>query len=319
MSDSKTDLKSIINSYEKSETFNSKYDFDIWFTFIIIVAVLIFVCRIYLLNFFKSEKENWKNNKCNPAYIPFGKNITNSKDENFNMNNLNNCINDSLYELWDFIFEPLKMILAGLASMFSVFINLFTQFIEFIKWLFKLIGIIFEYILNYINAIVGALISLFNNLQNGLSNFMSSFTILYFTFQMTIKTLLYIAFILAYGFFVVICIPAMIMFIVALILLIIMTIICAVLSAIFCAGCWACPLSLGINLVMMLVSLAFMIFVFILFFTLKRFAEQVTIKADGKLPNTRNMGGVVEQAEEHSNPNGGNPPNPHASLYPDPE
>ena len=200
--------------------------------------------------------------------------------------------------------------------MFSFFMNLFTQFIQFMLWLFKLIGIIFEYILNYINAIVAGLISLYNNLQNGLSNFMSTFTILYFTFQMTIKTLLYIAFILAYGFFAVICIPAMIMFIISLILLIIMTIICAVLSAFFCAGCWACPLSLGINLVMMLVSLAFMIFVLILFFTLKRFAEQVTLKADGQFSNSRTMGGVAAQAEELSNPNGENPPNPHASLYP---
>ena len=276
------DLKENILTYTKSETYFSKYDFDIWVSFIIIIAVLIFACRVYLLDFFKSEKENWKNNKCNPAYMPFGKNITNSKDDNFNINNFNKCVNDSLYELWEFIFEPLKVFLIGISSMFSFFANVFTQFIQFLLWIFKLVGIILNYLLNYIQAIACSLISMFNKLSNGMSNFMSTFTILYYTFQMSIKTLLYISFILAYGFFAVICIPAMIMFIIALILLIIMTIICAVLSAIFCAGCWACPLSLGIHLVMMLIALAFMIFVFILFFTLKDFAKQVTIKADGQ-------------------------------------
>ena len=42
--------------------------------------------------------------------MPFGKYITEDSDENFNANNLNNCINDSLHSIASQVFDPLKQV-----------------------------------------------------------------------------------------------------------------------------------------------------------------------------------------------------------------
>ena len=59
MSESNTDLKSIIISHKKSETFNSKYDFDIWFTLIVFAIVCYILIYNIVINYIKSHKSDY--------------------------------------------------------------------------------------------------------------------------------------------------------------------------------------------------------------------------------------------------------------------
>ena len=270
------DLISNILAYESKKTFAREYDFDIWVTFIIFFLVFIFVLKHLTKGARKSQKKNWADNKCNPAYMPFGKDITEDPDDNFNTNNFNNCVNDSLHSIASGVFEPIKSGLSIMSSMFSFFAQAFLKLLIILKWIFNLIKSIFEYFLNYFKSLTEAMIDIFRDLKVGVSNLLSFFTILYYTFQFIVKTLLYIFFIFAFGFFLVVCIPSIIFFIISLILLIIYSILCYVLCPVpllFGATCPSC-VGAAIQFVIFLISLAFMIFVLIFYANIKDFAEK---------------------------------------------
>jgi len=265
-----------ILEYESKKTFYREYDFDIWFTIVIFFLILIFVLNHISKGLAKSQKKNWSDNKCNPAYMPFGKYITEDEDENFNMNNFNNCINDSLHSFADQVFDPIKTGLSSIAGLFSFIAVLFFKIITIMKWIFSIIKAIFLYFLNYFRAIIDSLIDMFRDLKVGVSNLLSFFTILYYTFQFLVKTLLYIFFIFALGFLLVVCIPAIVGMIIALIILIILYVICHVMCPIPLLSPGACPSCVGaaIQFAVFTITLAFMIFVLVVYANIKEFAEK---------------------------------------------
>lgn len=274
-----------ILAYDSEKTFYREYDFDIWFTIIVFFLILIFILKHISKGILKSQKNNWTDNKCNPAYMPFGKYITEDQDENFNMNNFNNCINGSLHSFASDIFDPIKAGLSSISGLFSFIAVLFFKIITIMKWIFSIIKAIFLYFLNYFRAIIESIIDLFRDLKVGISNLLSFFTILYYTFQFLIKTLLYIFFIFAYGFFLLVCLPSILAFVIALILLIILCFMCWVMCSVPVFGIPFCPLCAGaaIQLLVFTITMAFMIFVLVVYSQLKDFA---TLTVPGELDNS---------------------------------
>ena len=269
------ELISNILAYDTKKTFYREYDFDIWFTIIVFFLILIFILKHISKGIAKSQKKNWTDNKCNPVYMPFGKYITEDQDENFNMNNFNNCINGSLHSFASDVFDPIKAGLSSISGLFSFIAVLFFKIITIMKWIFSIIKAIFLFFLNYFTAVIDSIIDLFRDLNVGISNLLSFFTILYYTFQFLIKTLLYIFFIFAYGFFLVVCIPAILGFSIALFLLIFLCVMCWL-------ACWippsapvACPLCAGVavQLLVFAITMAFMVFVLVLYSQIKNFAS----------------------------------------------
>ena len=279
-------LISNILAYDSKKTFYREYDFDIWFTIIVFFLVLIFILKHISKGIAKSQKNNWSDNKCNPAYMPFGKYITEDEDKNFNANNFNNCINDSLHSIASQVFDPIKAGLFSISSFFSFIAQLFFKIIIMLKWIFSLIKEIFLFFLNYFRAIIEALIDLFRDLEVGVSNLLSFFTILYYTFQFLVKTLLYIFFIFAFGFLLVVCVPAIVGMVISLILLIIFSVLCYVLCPVpllFGATCPSC-VGAAIQLVVFIITLAFMIFVLVIYSNIKDFAEKTVPDAVNEQP-----------------------------------
>ena len=63
-------IRKILNLYENSNFFKL-YGLDFW---IVIITILIFTLLItffYISNHFNKVKQNWKNERCNPFYMPF--------------------------------------------------------------------------------------------------------------------------------------------------------------------------------------------------------------------------------------------------------
>ena len=69
-----------IKKYVDNSNFFNEYDFDIWITFIAIVITLFIVIYFYFKANLKMMKNSWEANKCNPFYMPFGKEITKSNE-----------------------------------------------------------------------------------------------------------------------------------------------------------------------------------------------------------------------------------------------
>ena len=140
----------IINLYENNKYFKI-YGLDFWLVVIFVILVIFLTSYIYVLNHFNIIKQNWKNERCNPLYMPFagiiaskdGKNNLEYTNENFKYCNnkfiqdaekkamdpvyfMTNTINNIFKELkdaWNAIAGILNMLKKKLMELFQIVVN----------------------------------------------------------------------------------------------------------------------------------------------------------------------------------------------------
>jgi hypothetical protein len=152
-------IKNIFDNMSYSE----QYNYDIWFTIIAIIIVLVLTIYFYIDNFIKSQRPNWKNNKCNPLYMPFADALAGSVDAdgnqidpsgNFAEKNFNECLNDLTFGISLDVKQPINIIFGIFKSMFAFLASIVSQIVAFLMYLLNLIFQLFNALVERLKLIL---------------------------------------------------------------------------------------------------------------------------------------------------------------------
>ena len=152
-------IKNIFDNMSYSE----QYNYDIWFTIIAIIIVLVLTIYFYIDNFIKSQRPNWKNNKCNPLYMPFADALAGSVDAdgnqidpsgNFAEKNFNECLNDLTFGISLDVKQPINVIFGIFKSMFAFLASIVSQIVAFFMYLLNLIFQLFNALVERLKLIL---------------------------------------------------------------------------------------------------------------------------------------------------------------------
>lgn len=152
-------IKNVFDNMSYSE----QYNYDIWFTIIAIIIVLVLTIYFYIDNFIKSQRPNWKNNKCNPLYMPFASALAGSVDAdgnqidltgNFAEKNFNECLNDLTYGISLDVKQPINAIFGIFKSMFAFLASIVSQIFSFFMYLLNLIFQLFNALIERLKLIL---------------------------------------------------------------------------------------------------------------------------------------------------------------------
>jgi hypothetical protein len=152
-------IKNVFDNMSYSE----QYNYDIWFTIIAIIIVLVLTIYFYIDNFIKSQRPNWKNNKCNPLYMPFADTLAGSVDAdgnqidpsgNFAEKNFNECLNDLTFGISLDVKQPINIIFGIFKSMFAFLASIVSQIVAFLMYLLNLIFQLFNALVERLKLIL---------------------------------------------------------------------------------------------------------------------------------------------------------------------
>ena len=154
--------KNIKNVFDNM-SYSEQYNYDIWFTIIAIIIVLVLTIYFYIDNFIKSQRPNWKNNKCNPLYMPFASALAGSVDAdgnqidpsgNFAEKNFNECLNDLTFGISLDAKQPINAIFGIFKSMFAFLASIVSQIVAFFMYLLNLIFQLFNALVERLKLIL---------------------------------------------------------------------------------------------------------------------------------------------------------------------
>lgn len=151
--------KNIKNVFDNM-SYSEQYNYDIWFTIIAIIIVLVLTIYFYIDNFIKSQRPNWKNNKCNPLYMPFASALAGDQDSlndpsgNFAEKNFNECLNDLTFGISLDAKQPINAIFGIFKSMFAFLASIVSQIVAFFMYLLKLIFQLFNALVERLKLIL---------------------------------------------------------------------------------------------------------------------------------------------------------------------
>ena len=149
-------IKNVFDNMSYSE----QYNYDIWFTIIVIIIVLVLTIYFYIDNFIKSQRPNWKNNKCNPLYMPFADSLADNKGSlndgsgNFAEENFNECLNDLTYGISLDAKQPINIIFGIFKNMFAFLASIVSQIVAFFMYLLNLIFELFNTLVERLKLIL---------------------------------------------------------------------------------------------------------------------------------------------------------------------
>ena len=179
-------------------TYNEQYNYDIWFTIIAIIIVLVLTIYFYIDNFIKSQRPNWKNNKCNPLYMPFADTLAGSVDAdgnqidpsgNFAEKNFNECLNDLTYGISLDAKQPINAIFGIFKSMFAFLASIVSQIVAFFMYLLNLIFQLFKTLLERLKLILHQVNIVLIRGNTFLQNIIYSLQDIYFTVVVGVELL----------------------------------------------------------------------------------------------------------------------------------
>tara|TARA_B100000902_G_scaffold316361_3_gene307658 strand:- start:765 stop:1625 length:861 start_codon:yes stop_codon:yes gene_type:complete len=194
------DLKdNIINKF-KNVNFNEKYSNDITITIVLIILTFFVTIYFLILGTIKSQKTVWKNNKCNPLFMPFASIINDKYDENgeynasFTEDNFNECLNELNYEVGNNFKTPMDSMLNFIMGIFIFASGVVNQIFSFLLYIFSLILELFKLLMGYIKELV-------NKTNVILQNFMALINYILDSFEVIKLTIIYLLEFLKCGFF----------------------------------------------------------------------------------------------------------------------
>ena len=275
-------IKNVFDNMSYSE----QYNYDIWFTIIAIIIVLVLTIYFYIDNFIKSQRPNWKNNKCNPLYMPFADTLAGSVDAdgnqidpsgNFAEKNFNECLNDLTFGISLDAKQPINAIFGIFKSMFAFLASIVSQIVAFFMYLLNLIFQLFNALVERLKLILHQVNIVLIRGNTFLQNIIYTLQDIYFTVVVGVsllKTLIGASLnVMATTFL----IGGVTQFTVILISLIVYIAIASILSASFFLAPFSIPfwVLVGTYTVLMLVSIVVMIMAILLFFKILEFVRGI--------------------------------------------
>lgn len=187
-------IKNVFDNMSYSE----QYNYDIWFTIIAIIIVLVLTIYFYIDNFIKSQRPNWKNNKCNPLYMPFADALAGSVDAdgnqidpsgNFAEKNFNECLNDLTFGISLDVKQPINVIFGIFKSMFAFLASIVSQIVAFFMYLLNLIFQLFNALVERLKLILHQVNIVLIRGNTFLQNIIYSLQDIYFTVVVGVELL----------------------------------------------------------------------------------------------------------------------------------
>jgi len=187
-------IKNVFDNMSYSE----QYNYDIWFTIIAVIIVLVLTIYFYIDNFIKSQRPNWKNNKCNPLYMPFADALAGSVDAddnqidpsgNFAEKNFNECLNDLTFGISLDVKQPINVIFGIFKSMFAFLASIVSQIVAFFMYLLNLIFQLFNALVERLKLILHQVNIVLIRGNTFLQNIIYSLQDIYFTVVVGVELL----------------------------------------------------------------------------------------------------------------------------------
>jgi len=231
-------LQNKIKNFFDKQTYLEKYNFDVVVTILAILFVVFVLFYLYLSSRINLEKINWEKNKCNPFYMPFGREINGGGDR-FNEDNLKNCLDDLTSNVAFDVLQPINVI----ANMFSETLNfialMMSQLLANIIHLFNLLMSIFKHFMMMIERIATENVIIFDKINDVLGGILGFISVLYYKIIIIVDSIKLIFPMMALAFLMGVILPALVALIISTILLVCLYVIAVIFSPIFCTGCWA--------------------------------------------------------------------------------
>jgi hypothetical protein len=181
----------IINLYEKSKYFKI-YGLDFWIVVVFIVLTIFLTAYIYILNHFKEVKQNWKNERCNPLYMPFAGMIT-SEDGKPNMEytseNFKFCNNKFIKKAEKEAMNPLYFMTDTINNIFDELKNAWLVIAGTINLLKNKLGQLFQIIVERLIAVLIPIQNIFIKIKDIISKMTGSLVASIYTFYNLYKVI----------------------------------------------------------------------------------------------------------------------------------
>lgn len=120
------DIYDKINNLYTKGGFFSKYAFHLWSSLILIFIVFLIVSYYYVMNHLQPIKNDWANQRCNPAIIPFAGMIVKPNDKTIMQateENFAHCTQTILKNITDYAFVPIYYIANTITQTFNEAVN----------------------------------------------------------------------------------------------------------------------------------------------------------------------------------------------------
>ena len=231
-------LQEKLKQYFDGMSYYQKYNVDIWITIVAILIVIFIVMYTFVNSRISIEKLNWEKNKCNPFYMPFGKDINNGS-ETFNGDNLTNCLNDLMSNIAFDVMSPINLLMNFFSEILKLLGSLFAHFLAWIMHLFNLLLALFRELMIRIQRIIKENLIIFASINDFVAAFLGFISILYYKLVLLVDSVKLIFPMAALSFLVAVVLPAVISLVITIILLAVFYVIAVTLSPVFCIGCWA--------------------------------------------------------------------------------
>lgn len=173
----------ILNMYNQT-TYSDKYGLDIWKIIILIIFIFITSSYYYILNNLQPIKNNWNEEKCNPAYIPFAGIIHNKKGDEiykFTSDNFIGCTQTILEKVTQYAFLPFYYAINVIYNILFAVLNALGAIREMFYKLRNnarnITSIIFDRIFN----ITAPILEIFINIKSIISKFVGVITTAIYT------------------------------------------------------------------------------------------------------------------------------------------
>jgi len=266
-----------INDLFESMSYGQAYSFDIWITIIVILIVIFIAIYLFIINTITSQKANWEANKCNPFMMPFASMINSSNDPNYSRDNLNNCLNGFNKSITDDIGTPISGIFGIFSVIFQIAATIANTIMSYILYLINLIITLFLQLIERIKYIIQENSNVYRAINNMIGHILGFIAVLYYQIVLVVDSIKLMIPIFAMSFLITLVLPATIFTVISFILLFVFLVIGQLFSPIFCLGCWAWPL-VAMWAIAGVIALAFTIFVYILYFKMMEFGEDILIQ-----------------------------------------
>tara|TARA_X000000368_G_scaffold170073_3_gene134203 strand:- start:1226 stop:2125 length:900 start_codon:yes stop_codon:yes gene_type:complete len=208
-------IKHNIEDYFNKQTFYERHNIDVIFTIIAILFVLFVVLYVYFSSRIDIEKLNWKQNKCNPFYMPFGRKI-NDGDEDFNKNNFSNCLNDLVSNIANDALSPITEITNLFSGMLKLVTSIMVQISTNLMHLFNILMSLFRELILRIQRILHENILIFSTINNFISQVLGFIAVLYYKLIIMVDSIKLMLPIKALAFLTAAVIPALLAFLLSL-------------------------------------------------------------------------------------------------------
>ena len=274
MSDSKF-VNNIYNEFRK-KSFSELYNNDIWIAIILITLVIIVAIYFYILNTIKSQKANWKNNKCNPFFMPFASTINEeNSDISYNQKNFEECLNELNYDMSVDIKRPISSIFSVFLGIFSVLSKGVSKFISFILYIMNFLMRMFALIIQRLKKLLSSVNGIFIFIFDFLKSIFSVLRSAYYMAIIMVESIKYMFTVVAMSYLIMAVLPTLVAFTLWGVLLVVFTLLYAIIGPFF--GWWVLP-PLYTSVAGYIITYILFILLFLLYVVLISFAIGVIAK-----------------------------------------